>query len=72
MAASLCLTTTCVFFMDNAAGRPIQAQAGQSAGDVAMVVGAENLGASIKRTPPRERPLLIDSVQRGNLYGMGR
>lgn len=72
MAASLCLTTTCVFFMDNAAGMLTQAQAGQSAEDAAMVVGAENLGASIKRTPPRERPLLIDSVQRGNLYGMGR
>ena len=59
-------------FMNNAAGMLTQAQAGQSAEDVVMVVGAENLGASIKRTPPRERPLLIDSVQRGNLYGMGR
>lgn len=49
-----------------------QAQAGQSAEGMAMVVEAENIGASIKRTPARERPLLIDSVQRGNLYGMGR
>ena len=45
---------------------------GAERGGMAMVVGAENLGASIKRTPPRERPLLIDSVQRGNLYGMDR